>query len=303
MKLYKKDIPLVSFCIFAYNQEKFIADAIKGAFSQDYENLEIIISDDCSTDKTYEIMKTMAEIYKGKHKIILNHNDHNLGIREHVNKVLYEIAKGDYILLAGGDDVSAPNRTATYVDIFLKFPYVTSISCLSEEVDENLSLIDSNIFDTDWDNSISIFTLNDYGKFSNFILYSGDSRGLSRTVIKSFPKLENVKSEDIFLFFRSLLVGSGCFIRTGLVKRRHHNCNASSNLTSKSYLQTSFTQMKNDVEYAYKKNYISELKYEVAIDKVRKINEYFELYWTSPYSSIKVFFYRLLKKLFKVVKN
>jgi glycosyltransferase involved in cell wall biosynthesis len=46
--------PLVSLCIFTYNQEKYIREAVEGALSQDYPNLEIIISDDNSTDSTYD---------------------------------------------------------------------------------------------------------------------------------------------------------------------------------------------------------------------------------------------------------
>ena len=53
-------LPLVSFCILTYNQEKFIEDAIKGALSQEYDNLEIIISDDGSTDRTYDIAKNLT---------------------------------------------------------------------------------------------------------------------------------------------------------------------------------------------------------------------------------------------------
>ena len=46
--------PLVSFCIVTYNQEKYIRAAIEGALKQTYSPMEIIISDDCSTDGTYK---------------------------------------------------------------------------------------------------------------------------------------------------------------------------------------------------------------------------------------------------------
>ena len=51
------DRPLVTFALFAYNQEQHIREAVDGAFSQTYEPLEIILSDDCSTDRTFEIMQ------------------------------------------------------------------------------------------------------------------------------------------------------------------------------------------------------------------------------------------------------
>lgn len=80
------DRPLVTFALFAYNQEKYIREAISGAFSQTYSPLEIIMSDDNSLDSTYEIMREEARAYQGPHKIILNRNSSNLGIAYHVNK-------------------------------------------------------------------------------------------------------------------------------------------------------------------------------------------------------------------------
>lgn len=49
------DQPLVTFALFAYNQEQYIREAVEGAFSQTYKPLEIILSDDCSRDRTFEI--------------------------------------------------------------------------------------------------------------------------------------------------------------------------------------------------------------------------------------------------------
>ncbi|MCK5536618.1 MAG: glycosyltransferase, partial [Bacteroidales bacterium] len=60
--------PLISFTLFAYNQEKYIQEAVEGALSQTYSPLEIVISDDCSTDRTFEIIKELTEDYSGPHK-------------------------------------------------------------------------------------------------------------------------------------------------------------------------------------------------------------------------------------------
>ena len=66
------DKPLVSYCIVSYNAEKFIQEAIESALNQDYYPMEIIISDDCSTDNTYEVIKNVTSEYKGDKKIIIN---------------------------------------------------------------------------------------------------------------------------------------------------------------------------------------------------------------------------------------
>ena len=65
-----EELPLVTFALFAYNQEKYIREAIEGAFSQTYEPLEIILSDDCSRDDTHRIMCEMAAGYRGHHRVL-----------------------------------------------------------------------------------------------------------------------------------------------------------------------------------------------------------------------------------------
>lgn len=106
--------PLVTFALFAYNQERFIREAVEGALSQTYSPLQIILSDDCSTDRTFEIMQEMVEGYSGPHEILLNKNEENLGVSNHVNK-LTQIAKGQLIVAAAGDDISLPDRVDVIV--------------------------------------------------------------------------------------------------------------------------------------------------------------------------------------------
>lgn len=60
--------PLVTFKLFAYNQEDYTREAVQGAFAQADEPLEIILSDDCSCDRTYQIMQEMAVAYRGPHQ-------------------------------------------------------------------------------------------------------------------------------------------------------------------------------------------------------------------------------------------
>ena len=62
----------VSICLFAYNQEKYIRAAVESCLSQTYSSCEIILSDDASTDKTFELMQECVREYNGPHKIIDN---------------------------------------------------------------------------------------------------------------------------------------------------------------------------------------------------------------------------------------
>lgn len=113
--------PLITFALFTYNHEKYIREAINGALAQVYEPLEIIVSDDCSTDRTFEIISEICSDYKGKHRLLINRNNSNIGSRGiggHVNKV-FEMSSGELFVFAAGDDVSLPDRTLELVKSWL----------------------------------------------------------------------------------------------------------------------------------------------------------------------------------------
>lgn len=105
--------------LFSYNQVEYIREAIEGAFSQTYNNLEIIISDDCSTDETFRVIQTLADAYVGPHKVIVRQTPKNIGTFLHVLDVI-NITNGGLIILASGDDVSKANRAAVLADEWRK---------------------------------------------------------------------------------------------------------------------------------------------------------------------------------------
>ena len=59
-----QDMPFVSFCIKCYNQAHLIGEALAGAFEQTYPNMEIVVSDDASTDGSVDVIKKLVEEYR-----------------------------------------------------------------------------------------------------------------------------------------------------------------------------------------------------------------------------------------------
>lgn len=239
--------PLVSFFVLTYNQEKYIADAIDGAFAQDYPNMEIIISDDCSKDSTWDIVKEKVASYNGPHKIVMNRNETNLGPREHVNKALYELCQGDILIGGAGDDVSMPERTRICVEFMMKNPEVMTLCCGSQVVDENLKPISREYYDALRIGNTSIYTLQDFVEFNEMYCLYGESRVFRRKVIDAFPPLKYSYAEDTYLFIRSLYIGSTAYIRQPLVLYRQHE----DSIMGKSRKRDSSTQKptKKDIEY------------------------------------------------------
>lgn len=113
-----KNLPLVSFCQMCYNQERYIKQSLECAFAQTYSPLEIIISDDTSTDSSWDIILKCVEDYHGPHTIVLNRNPTNLGMVGNWDK-LCSLSKGELIFKGDGDDISLPDRVESVVTDWL----------------------------------------------------------------------------------------------------------------------------------------------------------------------------------------
>ena len=111
---------MVSFCIITYNQEAFVREAIEAALRQNYADIEFIISDDCSTDSTIEVIQAAIRDRKIAAPITFLKNPVNLGMGGNLNRIM-EVAKGDIIVIAAGDDISHPDRTRCVMDAFYKY--------------------------------------------------------------------------------------------------------------------------------------------------------------------------------------
>jgi glycosyltransferase involved in cell wall biosynthesis len=105
--------PLVSICVVTYNQKNFIRETIDSALAQDYQNIEIIVADDGSTDGTAEIVEEYARSAPGKVVAVVGGG--NLGITGNCNRGLSR-CKGKYVAFLGGDDVFFPEKIRTQVE-------------------------------------------------------------------------------------------------------------------------------------------------------------------------------------------
>jgi glycosyltransferase involved in cell wall biosynthesis len=103
--------PLVSIVVITYNQELYIEAAVASCLSQSYANIEVIVSDDASTDKTVEIVRSLAA---GDPRVKLLEAETNRGITGNV-RTAYQNCRGKYIAFLGGDDILYPEKIATQV--------------------------------------------------------------------------------------------------------------------------------------------------------------------------------------------
>lgn len=107
----KCTFPLISYVLICFNQREFIAEAANSALSQDYPNLEVIISDDCSSDGTFDIANDVVHRSRTAKTVLVRQTSKNLGLIGNF-KDACRLATGDLIVIAAGDDVSLPIRTS-----------------------------------------------------------------------------------------------------------------------------------------------------------------------------------------------
>lgn len=103
--------PLVSVLIASYNHEKFIKDTIESVLNQTYNNMEIIIVDDCSDDNSVSIIENFSD-----RRIKFFQNKINCGVVYTLNKLI-ELASGKYIAFIGSDDTWLLNKLDIQVKI------------------------------------------------------------------------------------------------------------------------------------------------------------------------------------------
>jgi glycosyltransferase involved in cell wall biosynthesis len=108
--------PLVSILIPCYNVSEFVERAVLSILNQTYNNLEVWIIDDASTDNTLSILNNFKD--KRLNLIAFKENTHKVGA---VNSVLKKV-KGEFISFQDADDWSEPDRIAEQVNQFLLNP-------------------------------------------------------------------------------------------------------------------------------------------------------------------------------------
>jgi glycosyltransferase involved in cell wall biosynthesis len=213
------DAPRVTFALFAYNQEAYIREAVEATLAQVYPNLEIVISDDCSTDGTFRVITESVRGYAGPHTVLIRKNERNMGLASHISCVM-RLVSGELVVAAAGDDVSYPFRTQRLVDQWLIdgkrsgsiFSYVDSVdhkgriryNIRSAQVDSH-RVTDRDVRVAEW---FCVGTL-------------GCAHAWSRDVFDVFGDLDNrIIHEDISIPLRSMMVGSVTYVHEPLVLYR-----------------------------------------------------------------------------------
>ncbi len=216
-----KDKPLVSYCLFTYNQEAYVRESLEAALAQSYSPLEIVVSDDCSSDGTVSVLREVIAAYSGDHHVKFNVNEENLGIGGHVSKVLLELCSGEYFVLVGGDDISSPDHVKLAVDAIQAYSNVYALDFAASIIDEQGAILQA-------DNSPKgafNYCLEDFISMKKNIPTFAPGRIIRRDLMRKFPPISSsCPTEDSVLVLRSLILGGLRREPMNLIQyRRAHN--------------------------------------------------------------------------------
>lgn len=207
----------VSILLMAYRMERTIVEALQTALAQSVP-CEIIVSDDASGDRGFELASAMAAAYSGKHQLVVRQNERNLGLCGHID-LLSRIATGEILVFMSADDVSYPDRVHKLLQIFAARPDAYAVGSAVDEIDDEGKITRRGAW--------FVASPLDQRKFlraGRLAALLGASLALRREVLSTLPPLRGMV-EDHMLTLRAILLGRAYCTRESLLGYRRHAAN------------------------------------------------------------------------------
>ncbi|MEP7099908.1 MAG: glycosyltransferase [Burkholderiales bacterium] len=207
-------MPSTTLILLACNQQATARAAADSCLAQIGDPLEIVLSDDASSDGTFAELQAAVAAYRGPHRVRARRNPVNLGIGAHYNQLLAETS-GELIVTAAGDDFSLPHRVQRLRDAW-------------ENSGRNLDLIASHFIDMAPDGALGphvvtddLATLTLAGWCAKRPYTVGATHAFTRRMMQRFgPFIENIWYEDPVMALRALAGGGAITLREPLVHYR-----------------------------------------------------------------------------------
>jgi glycosyltransferase involved in cell wall biosynthesis len=246
MKKVANTQPLVSVIMPVYNAAEYLELAIGSILKQTYKNWELIIIDDASTDRSWEIIQKCKLKAKGKLIAYRLDKNRNAGGDTAAN-IAYTYASGDYIARMDADDISLPHRLATQVAFLERYRYITIVGSSAVVIDQHGAKMGYKVM-PEKQPDIS----REYFRFHPMI---NPTVMINRALFPSQSELyemKNSSNNDYYSFFKLLCLGHQfANIPEPLLKYRIHSHNDSLAHVKRSFRNTLATRMEMVKKYHY----------------------------------------------------
>jgi glycosyltransferase involved in cell wall biosynthesis len=217
--------PLASIALTTYNQEKFAEAAVLGVLRQTYEPLEIIISDNCSTDGTFDIIQETVARHSNGRNVVIVRQPRNYGCVGNLDRS-FRLAKGAFVVVAHGDDISRPGRVER---IRREWSESGALGFFSNaRIINNEGVAGGLLYNDERPAPPASLNLDNLLSAGRGFLV-GAMEAFDRRVFEAFPPLDDaLESEDAIYAFRACLIGGRVglrYIDEALVDYRQHDDN------------------------------------------------------------------------------
>lgn len=211
-------LPSVSGILLCYNCENFIGEALQSALDQDCPPMQLIVSDDASTDGTIDIVQHILAAYRGPHRIEFYQRSTNSGSKSaHLNSVFHK-ATGELIISFDGDDISEPYRISRIMDAFVKKPDAYAVYSSFSIIDDTGQLRGTGNVPHPGKGECAS---NWFARVDSYA--AGTTLAVHHEVVDKFGDLNPEINEDIVLPFRASLLGEVVYLEEELVKARRRS--------------------------------------------------------------------------------
>ena len=219
------EAPSVTVVLLCYNYERYVDEALNGLFAQTYRPLDIIILDDCSSDRSAEIIEARLAQRGNPPNIRFVRNQRNM---VHPIPGILDMIKGHFVVLTSADDVMLPHMVERLTQTWVQ-QKVSLITANALYIDEESNYLDRTFRTLGWPADDSFETLARDG--SNACCF-GAVMGFERAIYEMFgwPPTDFLECSDIILPFYAYLLGGARFIDEPLLKYRVHSSNTSLSL-------------------------------------------------------------------------
>jgi len=216
----------ISIALASYNGEKFIKEQLDSFISQTRLPDELVISDDGSTDRTLEIIKSFSQTCPFPIKIISNAQ--RLGITKNFENAM-KSCTGDIIFLSDQDDVWLPEKIHTLADVFNNNPKTGLVHCNAEIVNEDLASTGSTLWESFWFTKAEQQKVKQGSAFEVYLRHSvaaGMSMAVRADLLKTVLPIPDIFSiHDVWTALIIAAIADVTLIDQALLKYRVHGVN------------------------------------------------------------------------------
>ncbi|HTO16414.1 MAG TPA: glycosyltransferase [Edaphocola sp.] len=211
----------ISIAMATYNGEKFLREQLDSILVQSWTNFELIICDDCSTDKTTEII---AEYQKKDARIKFFQNTVNLGFKKNFERII-TLCTSDFIALCDQDDIWTIDHLKILYENIGDNDCIGANSLIVNEkgISQNKTLLEYWPIHILPENADDLF----YHELYSNMIQGSTSLIRSSLIKKALPIPENIKYHDYWFALIAGLNGGTKYISDVILMYRRHSNNAS----------------------------------------------------------------------------